>query len=149
MNLRGKLRFPQTSLTSGTTYYLWVLAAPANQRIAIEGFSLYGAAPSAQAPGVLQFCRATSAGTSPGATLTPHPLEEECTETYQGTYTYNPSGAPSGITIVDDRSVNPQLGLCEYFPLGLELMVKGGGFFVVQFIPAWTGNYNGWLLINE
>jgi hypothetical protein len=148
MNLRGKLRFIQASLTSGTTYYLWVIAAPAQQRIAIEGVSVYGYAAAAQSPGLLQFCTAASAG-SGGTTLTPHPLEPECTETFQATYTYNPSTAPGTIVPMDDRGVNPQLGITEYFIGGCEYYVKGGGFFVVQFIPAYTGNYSGWLQVNE
>jgi hypothetical protein len=149
MNLRGKIRLVQASLTSGTTYYLFVIAAPAQQRIAIEAFGIFGNANAANTPGLLQFCSATSAGTSPTSTLTPHPLEPECTETFQATYTYNPTGAPSAITVIDDRSVNPQLGITEYLPQGQEYFVKGGGFFVVQFVPQWTGNYNGWLQINE
>jgi hypothetical protein len=149
MNLRGKVRFPQTSLTAGTTYYLYVGTAPANQRIALEAYGIYGAAASAQTPGVLQFCTAASAGTTP-TVLTPHPLEPECTETFQSVWGYNPTGsAPSTIVPFDDRSVNPQLGLTEYFPQGQEIFIKGGGFLVIQFIPGYTGNYNGWIQINE
>jgi hypothetical protein len=148
MNLRGKVRFAQASLTSGTTYYLFVGTAPANQRVLVEAFGIYGAAPSAQTPGVLQFCKAATAGTTP-TVLTPLPLEPECTETFQSVWGYNPSGAPGTIVVMDDRSVNPQLGLTEYLPQGQEFAIKGGGFFVVQFVPSWTGNYNGWLQINE
>lgn len=147
MNLRGKVRNIQASLTAGTTYYLWVGTAPANQRIAVEAIALFGNANVASTPGLLQFCSASSAGTG-GAALTPRPLEPECTETFQSTWVYNPS-APSSIAVMDDRSVNPQLGITEYFPQGQEYFVKGGGFFVVTFVPQWTGNYNGWLQINE
>jgi hypothetical protein len=76
-------------------------------------------------------------------------MEPECTETFQGTYTYNPGTPPASIVVIDDRSVNPQLGLTEYFPQGQEYFIKGGGFFVVQFTPQWTGNYNGWFGVNE
>ena len=148
MNLRGKVRFAQASLTSGTTYYLWVGTAPANQRVFIEAFAVYGAAPSAQTPGVLQFATASSAG-SGGTALTPHAVETDCAETFQSVWAYNPSTAPSSIVTLDDRSVNPQLGLEVYLPQGQEYQIKGGGFLVVVFIPAYTGNYNGWLQINE
>jgi len=148
MNLRGFCNFAQVSLTSGTTYNILVGSAPAQQRIAVTGFGIFGAYNAAATPGLLQFAKATSAG-SGATTVTPLPLEPECTETFQSTWGTQPSGAPSGIVAFDSREVNPQLGLTEYFPQGDEIFIKGGGFFVLQFTPQVTTNYSGWLRINE
>ena len=146
--LRGRVNIPQASLTSGTTYNLLVGAAPTNQRVVIEGFGLYGTANAAGTPGLLQFCRATSAGTSSTA-VTPKPVEEECTETFQSTWGTQPTGAPTGISAVDSREVNPQFGLSENWLGGMEMTMKGGGFWVLQFTPQVTGNYSGWVQIQE
>jgi hypothetical protein len=148
VNLKGVLNFAQISLTSGTTYNVFCGTAPSNQRIAITGFGFFGTLNAAGTPGLLQFCDATSGG-SGGTTLTPRPLEPECTETFQSTWLSLPSTAPTSIVGKDSREVNPQMGLTEYFPMGDEWMLKGGGFFVLQFVCQATGNYSGWLRINE
>lgn len=148
MNLRGKIYFPSTSLTSGTTYQVWCGAAPANQRVSIEGFGFYGAANAAQTPGVLTFNRATSQGSS-GTTRTPVALNQDQAETFQSTWISTPATPAGGLTEIDERMVNPQIGLSEYFPGPLAYEIKGGGFFVVTFTPQWTGNHNGWLLLSE
>lgn len=148
MYLRGKIHFPSASLTSGTTYNIFCGAAPSNQRIAIEGFGWYGQANAAQTPGVLAMCTASSQG-SAGTSLTPKPLDQDTAETFQSTWISQPGTPPSSIVEIDERMVNPQIGLSEYFPGQLAYVIKGGGFFVVQFTPQWTGNYNGWLLLAE
>lgn len=148
MYLRGKVYYASASLTSGTTYNIFCGAAPANQRIAIEGFGWFGAANAAQTPGLLSFCWASSQGSS-GTSLTPQPTDKDTAETFQSTWLATPSSAPTGITVIDERMVNPQIGLSEYFPGQLAYVMKGGGFFVMQFTPQWTGNYAGWLLIGE
>jgi hypothetical protein len=148
VNLRGFVNIAQGSLTSGTTYNLLVGAAPAQQRVAVTGFGIFGAYNAAATPGLLQFAKAASAG-SGGTAVTPLPLEPECTETFQSTWATQPSSAPSSIVVFDSREVNPQLGLTEYFPLGDEIYIKGGGFFVIQFTPQVTCNYSGWIRINE
>lgn len=146
--LGGQVNIAQASLTSGTTYNLLTGAAPANQRIKIRGFAIYGAAGSAQTPGLLSFCKAASAGTG-GTAVTPLPDEPECTETFQSTWINQPSGAPSSIVTIDSREINPQTGIEAYLPQGQERWIKGGGFWVLQFTPQWTGNYSGFLSIEE
>ena len=149
MNLRGLINIASASLTASTTYNLVVCAAPSNQRIAITGFGFYGAYNAAATPGLLQFCKAANAGSSPTATLTPFPLDPECTETFQSTWTTTPSTPPGTIVAADSRYVNPQLGLTELWDDSNFIMIKGGGFFVLQFTPGQTTNYTGWLRINE
>ena len=148
MYLRGKIHFASASLTSGTTYNIFCGSAPANQRIAIEGFGWFGGANAAQMPGVLAMCRASSQGSS-GTSLTPRTLDEDDTETFQSSWISQPGTPPSSIVEIDERMVNPQIGLESYFPGQLAYIMKGGGFFVVQFTPQWSGNYNGWLLLGE
>lgn len=148
MYLRGKVRFSQQTLTSGTTYNIFCVAAPANQRVAIEGIGVFGYANAAQTPGLVSMCTATSQG-STGTSLTPKSIDGDDSETFQSSWLSLPSTPPSSIAVIDDRGVNPQIGLEVYFPGQLAYMVKGGGFFVVQFTPAWTGSYSAWVMIGE
>lgn len=147
MYLRGKVHYPSQSLTSGTTYNVFQCVAPTNQRITVEGFGWYGAANAAQTPGVLSFNRASVAGTG-GTSATPASIDEDDAETFQSTWKINVSSPTLGLEI-DERMVNPQIGLSEYFPGQLSYMLKGGGILVVQFTPQWTGSYNGWILFGE
>ena len=148
MNLRGMVNIAEASLTSGTTYNLLCCAAPSNQRIAIIGYKFFGKYNAAATPGLLQFCKAASQGSS-GTTVTPLPKEPECTETFQSSWIATPSTPPSTIVAMTTEEVNPQLGVSDYVPLGEEIYVKGGGFFVLQFTPQVTTTYGGWLSINE
>lgn len=147
MYLRGKVYYASASLTSGTTYNVFVCSAPANQRIAIEGFGWFGAANAAQTPGVLSFNIASTTGTG-GSSLTPKPIDQDTVETFQSVWKTGTT-SPSITYEIDERMVNPQIGLSEYFPGQLSYVIKGGGIMVVQFTPQWTGNYNGWILLGE
>ncbi len=148
MNLRGAVNIPSASLTASTTYNLACGAAPANQRIAITGFGFFGTFNAAGTAGLLQFARASSQGSS-GTGLTTYPLDQDTTETFQSTWIGTPSTPPSSIVPFDSRFINPQLGLTELWGPDDYVYLKGGGFFVVQFTPAQTCNYGGWLRINE
>lgn len=142
------VNIPQTSLTSGTTYNLLAATAPANQRIRIRGLKFFGAAPSAQTPGLLQFCSAASGG-SGGTAITPKPREGENTETPQSTWQNLPTTAPSSIVAYNSAEVNPQVGLIDTYPDPEGYFIKGGTYWVLQFTPQWTGNYSGTLVIEE
>ncbi len=149
MLLRGQLNLPGGSLTSGTTYNLCCGTAPANQRIAVTGFGFFGAYNAAATPGLLQFGKATSGGVA-GTAIVPLPLDPECTETFQSTWLNATGGtAPTSITVFDSRYVNPQLGLTELWDERNYIMIKGGGFFVLQFTPQQTTTYGGWVRIIE
>ena len=144
------VNIPQASLTSGTTYNLLAGTAPANQRIRIRGIKFFGTANSAQTPGLLQFCTASSGG-SGGSTITPKGRDQlgETTETPQSTWLNAPSSAPSGIVAFNSAEVNPQSGIYESYPDPEGYFIKGGGYFVLQFTPQYTGNYAGTLTIEE
>lgn len=146
--LLGDVNIVTTSLTATTTYYVVVIAAPTNQRIRIRGLKLYGASNSAQTPGLLTIGGCTSIGTG-GNTVTPVPREGENTETFQGTYKTIVTGAPTGITIGASYYVNPQLGIDIVFQQEESYYIKGGTWWQIGFVPAWTGAYTGSLLIEE
>ena len=142
------VNIPSTSLNAGTTYNLLAGTAPANQRIRIRGLEMYGTANSAQTPGLVQFATATSGG-SGGTTITPKPREGENNETPQSTWLNLPSTAPTGISAYNSSGVNPQIGLIKSFPDPEGYFIKGGGYWVLQFTPQYTGNYYGMLEIEE
>jgi hypothetical protein len=148
MNLRCVVNIPQASLNSGTTYNIACGSAPSNQRIAVSGFGYFGGFNAAATPGLWQFARASSQGSS-GTALTIKTLDDDDTETPQSSWITQPSTPPSSIVVIDSRYVNPQLGLTELWDADNYIEIKGGGFFVVQFTPQQTTNYAGWLRIIE
>ena len=148
MNLRGVILLTQTSLTGGTTYNLACCAAPSNQEIALTGFGYFGYYNAAGTPGKLTFNYASNQGSS-GTALTPAPLIQQDTTTFRSSWISYPSAGPSITTQLDERAINPQLGLTELWSERDWIVVKAGGFFIVQFIPQQTVNYGGWLRILE
>jgi hypothetical protein len=143
------VNIPQASYTSGTTYNIICGAAPANQRVRIRSLKFAGAANSAQTPGLLQFCSATSGGVTGNPAVTPKPREGENTETPQSTWLALPTTAPTAITPYNSMEVNPQIGIYESYPDPEGYFIKGGGFWCLQFTSGWTGNYAGTLTIEE
>jgi hypothetical protein len=146
--LGGKANIAAGSLTASTTYNIIVASAPTNQRVRLRGLAYYGAYNTNGTPGLLQYCKAASAG-SGGTSVTPLPSEPECTETFQSTWATQPSSAPSSIVAIDTREVNPQLGVEVYFPQGQEDIMKGGGFNLFQFTPGTTSTYGGFVPFEE
>jgi hypothetical protein len=140
------VNLPSTSLTASTKYYLCTFTAPAQQRIRIRSFELYGNANSAQAPGLLQFCTCTSAG-SVGSAITPKPREGDNAETPQGTYGFNNTAITE--TAFNSRFVNPQIGVILSFPDPDGYFIKGGTFWTIIFTPGFTANYAGLVEIEE
>jgi len=142
-SLRGTFFFPKTSLTAGTTYNLFCLAAPAHQRVVVEGIWVYGDYNTAGTCGPVYTCRASSQGSIgvSGSALTAYPVDEDDTETFQTTCYSLPGTAPSSIVPFGGRMVNPQLGVDQYWIPAHQRIIKGGGFFVVQFVPGSAANY--------
>lgn len=148
MYLRGTVRIAQATFNGSTTYNLYCCAAPAHQQIAVTGFGIYGGYNNAGTPGLLEFCTASSQGTS-GTTVTPIPLVQSITTTFQSSWITQPSGAPGTIAPFESRLVNPQTGISELWAQNDWYVIAGGGFFVVQFTPAQTTTYCMWLRIAE
>ena len=145
----GIIRFAQANLNSGTTYYLFVGAAPATQEVCVTGFGLYGFYNAAATPGLVQFCRGSSAGSS-GSSLAPEPLREAegSGYTFQSTWKYNPTSPTVSITL-GDWGLNPQLAITELWNQNDYIWIKPSGILIVQFTPQQTCNYSGWMRIAE
>lgn len=149
MNLRGIVSFPSTALTAGTPYYLFVGAAPANQRVIIEAFGIYGAYNAAGTPGYVELLRCSNAGSSPASTYTPTHANEDQLETFQTIWTYGPTTIPTVTATFDPRFLNPQLGVEAYWMPDHMRDMKGGGFFALRFTPQTSTNYCAWLQFVE
>lgn len=151
MYLRGTIRVAQATFNASTTYNLYAGTAPAHQQIAITGFGIYGGLNTAGGPGLLEFCTATSSGSTSGggSVVTPVSLVQEIATTFQSTWITQPGTAPTSIVAYESREVNPQGGVSELWSQNDWYVVKGGGFWVMQFTPQATTTYCAWLRIAE
>jgi hypothetical protein len=155
--LQGYIDIPSTSLTGGTGLTVLNIVAPTNQRIKVLAYGFYFDGTSNSATPVQAIiARPTSAGTY--TSILPVPIEQECTEVFQGLYNYKntgteptytaPSSGASG-NIMKTFTVHPQLGYEYLAPLGQEDIIKGGGLFCVQLNAAAGVNVRGYIKVEE
>lgn len=108
---------PKTQLT---------IKAPANQRLKIKGFEVFGKGTSTTDTPVKVEIGLVTADSVPGTstpTVTPH--DGDYAETAQGTYKTGYSTEPTYGNILRTWEVHPQTGLIVYFPLHDEIKLKG------------------------
>lgn len=113
----------------------FTITAPANQRVVFKGIQGFGQGVSnTDAP--LQVEIMTYASISGGAagSVTSSKKQNELSETIQSTIAGNYSAEPAYTTAVTVKTltVHPQLGLAIFWPLGDEIVVKGGTGIAVR-----------------
>src|SRR5271166_158551 len=143
--LGGTVSFSGTSLLATTFKTVFVITAPANQRVRVTGWNLsFNGTVNSNTPILCAWQNASAAGTST-ATL-PIPKEPECTETFQGTYGTVATVEPTYTALAYRRQyyIHPQLGQEVYFPQGQEILVKGGGFLGVGCNAPQAVSVSGW-----
>lgn len=148
--LTGEAPLAPLAISAASTYWLWQVAAPANQRVLISAYFCAQDYNTNGTPGLLGFYRCSAIGTG-GSSATIAPLEEECAETFQTAIKTNvPNGTPpTTTTLIREIYINPQVSVPEYFPLHEEIVIKGGGILAVKYQPQASGNVAGWLRIQE
>jgi len=149
--LQGQVPFGDGNavpLTGGTAKTAVVVTAPANQRLKILGYGFFfdGTSNSA-APGQIRIQRASAAGTSTSAT--PHPNEEDLTETFQSTWGKNCTVEPTYTNNLKTFTVHPQLGYEYLAPMGQEIIVKGGGILGFELTFAANVDARGYVMFEE
>jgi hypothetical protein len=146
--LIGEVALPYTSISSGTTYQLWQCVAPAHQKVLINGWFVGNDANTNSTPGLLSLYFAGTAG-SGGTSATPVSIDQDDTETFQSTWITMVGTLASSLTLIRSEFINPQVSVPQYLPLFEEIRLKGGGCFVVQFIPQYSGKVGGWIRFSE
>lgn len=133
--LNGTVSALGIALTAATEKLCMRLTAPANQRVKIQsvGVNFDGTSGTAE-PVTVQLCRMTWSAQAGGTTVTPAPLDDDLTETFQTTAKHSETGFTKGV-VIDQWTVHPQGSWKEYYPHGQEPVIKGGGI-VGLFITA-------------
>ena len=123
--LRCAIQIAETSLSAATAKTVMQLVAPANQRLKVARVGVFfnGTSTTAQ-PVQVRVLRQTSAGTM--SALTPVKLNNSDGETIQSTAQQNASAEPTASDVYDVWEIHPQSGYDVMYPLGQELVVKGG-----------------------
>lgn len=117
----------QGSVAASTTKTLICIAAPAHQRVKIKSVEIMGAGTSnTDTPLELQMRFATADGTGTAGTFAA--VDQDQTETPQSTYKTAYSAEPTYSGVIRTWYCHPQTGLAVFFPLGEEIVLKGGGF---------------------
>jgi len=118
----------EISLTASTAKTCLTIKAPANHRVKLLGLEVFFKGTSAtDTPVKIEMSRITTDGSGGVTTLTPAPNDENAGETPLSTvksaYTTEPT--TYGVNL-KTWEVHPQTGLIVYFPLGQEVIIKGG-----------------------
>lgn len=119
----------EVSLSAGVAKTALQVVAPANQRVLVDTLGVYFKGTSASdTPVKVRVITQTTAGTSSAATVNKRDVSDD--ETLQTTARYNASAEPTnagdGSEVVDFFEIHPQAGFKQFYPIGRELIVKGG-----------------------
>ncbi len=116
----------ECSVTS-TTKSFFTVKAPANQRLKIKGFEIFGKGTSnTDTPVKVEVGKITADAVGGTSTPTTSAADTECGETPQGTYKTGYASEPTYGNIFRTWEIHPQTGLVYYFPLHDEIRLKGG-----------------------
>ena len=116
------------SLVASTAKTVLQIKAPANQRLLIKGLKLIGNQPAGgtDSPVMIRITRSSS-NFGTGSAATPAKNDPTDSETIQSTAFANFSVEPTSPTDGGLRwPVQPQSGVIEFLPLGMEIKVPGG-----------------------
>lgn len=118
----------EISVTSTPKTWL-TIKAPANQRVKIKGWGIFGKGTSnTDTPVKVEIALITTDGETGTATaVTPVPNDGDMGETPQSTCFKSYGTEPTTYgAIMRTLEVHPQTGLVEYLPLHDEIVLKGG-----------------------
>ena len=123
--LIGVARIAEEAVTTAAETLIQ-LVAPSNHRLKILEWGVFFDGTSAtDAPIIVDILRQSTAGTS--ASLTLVKWNDSDDETLQATALQDFSAEPTAGDILESKEVHPQSGYEKIYPLGQELIVKGGG----------------------
>jgi hypothetical protein len=140
---------PDRSVTLNVAQTLIQIVAATNVRATVKGWGIYGkGVVTTDSPILAQLIRQTGAGTSSANTpaLKDTSVPEAVQTTARDTFTAEPA---SDDVIVKSVDVHPQSGFSEYFPLGGEIIVPGGGRLGVKATAAATVSMSAFIDFEE
>lgn len=144
------LHFPsgEVALSAGVRKTPITVIAAASHRVKIKGVEVFFKGTSAtDTPVKIEIYRFSADGTGSAGTL--YVNDENDAETIQTTGKVNYSADPTLGNIIKTWEVHPQTGLIVYFPLGEELVIKGGNKLGVACTAAQSQTVSVNLYIEE
>lgn len=114
---------------ASTAKTAFTVTAPANQRVVLKGIKGFGQGVSnTDAPLQVEVMTYVSISGGTAGTIVTSKKQNELSETIQSTIAGNYSAEPTYTTpvTVQTLTVHPQLGLAIFWPLGDEIVIKGG-----------------------
>jgi hypothetical protein len=136
-------------ITTGTSLKtLLQVVAASNHRIKILGIEVYfKGIVGTDAPIRVRILRQTTAGTM--SSLTPVKNCDGDDETLQTTAQHTATAEPTAGDILKTWEVHPQTGLVFLFPMGQEIIVKGGGRLGVDVLAGVSTSAVASLIFDE
>lgn len=123
-----------TVTSTAKTFILFT--APANQRLKVKGLEVFGKGiANTDTPVKIELIRAASiTGGTAGTAPVVSPLDGDVAETVQTAVTGNYSAEPTynTVTVLRTLECHPQTGQVIYYPVGLEIKLKGGTVFAIR-----------------
>lgn len=114
---------------SSSAKTVFTVTAPANQRVVLKGIKGFGqGTTNTDSPLQIEVLTYASISGGTAGTVVTSKKQNELSETIQSTIAGNYSAEPTyttGVT-VQTLTCHPQLGMAIFWPLGDELVVKGG-----------------------
>jgi len=133
--VKGAVNSGEVSLSAGVAKTVLQLVAAANHRVLVKGLSIFFKGTSAtDTPAKVRVLRQTTAGTMSAATTVKR--DESADETLQTTAQKDATVEPTAGEELEMQEIHPQTGLKIFYPLGEELIVKGGGRLGVEINAA-------------
>lgn len=137
---------------AATAKTVFTLTAPANQRVVFKGIGAYGqGTTNTDAPLQVEIMTYASISGGTAGSVTSSKKANEMTETIQSTIAGNYSAEPTyttGVT-VKTLTLHPQLGQTIFWPLGDEIIIKGGTGLAVRITSANADKAAFWIELEE
>lgn len=131
----GHIPSNEVSLTAATLKTVLQIVAAANHRVKVLGIELFFKGTSTtDTPVKVRVLRQTTAGTMTAATVVAN--DNSIDETLQTTGQHTATAEPTAGDVLKMWEVHPQSGLICYFPIGEEIIVKGGGRLGIECTAA-------------
>jgi len=131
----GHIPSNEVSLTAATAKTVLQIVAATNHRVKVLGIELFFKGTSTtDTPVKVRILRQTDAGTTSAAT--PVANDNSIDETLQTTGRHTATVEPTAGDVLKMWEVHPQSGLIYCFPIGEEIIVKGGGRLGVECTAA-------------
>jgi hypothetical protein len=129
----------EVSLTAATAKTALQIVAASNHRVKVTGFAIFFKGTSAtDTPVKYRILRQTTAGTMTAGTAGTHLSKNNDAddETVQTTVQHTATAEPTAGDVLEFGEIHPQTGARWFYPLGQEIIIKGGGRVGVELTAA-------------